>query len=462
MTVSTLQPTSLTGNLIGISTLITNTVTADMINTTQLFVSTISLNSFLTNQAVYGPTVKKTSMGALRTITINSTIITNDINAQLDNPPSIPQVYTFGPTIQNRWVVVGYAAPPIAYSEDGIQWTNSNAANDLFVRGLGIAWNGSLWVAVGNGNNSVATSTDGINWLGQGTPALTEGYGVAWGGNKWVAVGNGIVYNIITSTDGINWAGQDATLSIDARSVAWNGYMWVVVGGGTTKIAYSYDAVTWTAVTNSSSIFVSGGTGVAWNGKMWVATGADLSGGSNSNNSVAYSYNGINWVGLGKPIMDQGFCIAWNGRMWVAGGSTYSGGTSQIAYSYDGLYWNNSNLDGSFSQDIIARVQSINWNGTMWTAVGFAASTSSAYSYNGINWVIGTLGFISYGIAFNYRRPYTLTFPTNSTTATISSISPSYTFPITIAQNNQLDICSDSYYNSGYTNFTMTIRGQFS
>ena len=289
MTVSTLQPTSLTGNLIGISTLITNTLTADMINTTQLVVSTISLNSFLTNQAVYGPTVKKTSMVPLRTITINSTINTNDINAQLDNPPSIPQVYTFGPTIPNRWVVVGQdLTNPIVYSNNGIQWNNGSVlnspsltTNSIFYVGRGVAWSGSRWVAVGLGSNSIATSTDGINW---------------------------------------------------------------------------------TVVNN---IFNGNGTSVSWNGLMWIATG------------------------IGSPY---------------------------IVYSYDGLYWISSSVS------LLA----------------------------------------GYGVAFNYRRPYTLTFPTNSTTATISSISPSYTFPITIAQNNQLDICSDSYYNSGYTNFTMTIRGQFS
>ena len=53
--------------------------------------------------------------------------------------------------------------------------------------------------------------------------------------------------------------------------------MWVAVGGKKAEsntIAYSYDGIYWTGVTDSSSnIFVTYGRGVAWNGRMWVAVG---------------------------------------------------------------------------------------------------------------------------------------------------------------------------------------------
>jgi hypothetical protein len=95
----------------------------------------------------------------------------------------------------------------------------------------------------------------------------------------------------------------------------------------------------------------------------------------------------------------------------------------------------------------------------MWVAVGFG---TAAYSYDGFNWTgVTYFSGIGQGVAFNSRRPYTLSFPTNVSTATIGSISPA-SFPLTIAQNSQLDIVSNAYYNTGYTNFSMTVRGQYS
>jgi hypothetical protein len=477
MTVSTLQPTSLTGNHIGISTLITNTVTADMINTSQLFVSTISLNSFLTNQAVYGQTLKKTSMVALRTITINSTIITNDINAQLDNPPSIPQVYTFGPTIPNRWVRTGGNQNGLMFSSDGLNWNPCNPVNIFAAAGRGVAWNGSLWVAVGSGTNGIATSTNGIDWVGLGPLIFTIGIAVEWGNNLWVAVGvqtiGNISYSIATSPNGINWtlrsvsSPQDPNLFTIGRGIAWNGSLWVGVGGNgganDPKIFYSNNGDQWTEASaedspyTSTSIFSNRGSDVAWNGTLWVAVG------EGTVNSIAYSYDGASgWIGLGKPGISDGLCVAWNGTLWVVGG-VGAGGGSPIVTSFNGLTWTAANIIG-----FVDVVRSVAWNGAMWIAngdfnTGFNINAFIIYSYDGINWTLGgsagTSGIL--GIAYNYRRPYTLTFPTNSNVATIGNISGA-TFPITISQNEQLDICSDSYYNKGYTNFSMTIRGQFS
>jgi hypothetical protein len=463
MTVSTLQPTTLTGSILGISSISTNTLTANIISTNLLAASTISLNSFTTNQAVYGQTVKKTSMPAIRTITINS----SDIKAELDNTSIIPQVYTFGSTIQNRWVAAGAILPTIisiAYSNNGIEWQNNINPTNIFTQEcLGIAWNGSIWVAVGKGINSMATSPDGINWAR--AYYFTEGNGIAWGGNKWVAVGYQPT-GIATSDDGTNWTGRGGNLALIGRGVAWNGSRWVVVGGSSAsitpnpvKIAYSDDGVNWSEANTASpsnTIFDSGGAGVAWNGIMWIAVGDN-----NTTNSIAWSTDGTYWTGLGKPVLSSGLCIAWNGTIWVAGGI----GVSAIATSFDGLTWTASNVNNA----TINQVYSVAWNGSVWIAIGDLnvspnVNGRSIYSYDGMLWIEGNAPFsyICRGIAFNYRRPYTLTFSNNANTPVIGSTSALATFPITIPQDSQLDICSDSYYNSGYTNFSMLVRGQFS
>jgi hypothetical protein len=136
---------------------------------------------------------------------------------------------------------------------------------------------------------------------------------------------------------------------------------------------------------------------------MWVAVGSGT-------NSIAYSYDGINWTGLGFPVFTSGIGIAWNGTMWVATGD----GTNSTAYSYDG----------------------INWTGV------------PSFSVCGL------------GVAFNNRRPYTLTFPSTSASSIISTVSSSISFPISVLSTSHLDVVSDTYYNGGYTNFSITMNAR--
>jgi hypothetical protein len=37
-------------------------------------------------------------------------------------------------------------------------------------------------------------------------------------------------------------------------------------------------------------------------------------------NSLAYSFDGINWTGLGESMFLIGLDVEWNGKMWVAVG----------------------------------------------------------------------------------------------------------------------------------------------
>ena len=112
-------------------------------------------------------------------------------------------------------------------------------------------------------------------------------------------------------------------------------------------------------------------------------------------NTIAYSNDGINWVGLGityfatgSPI---GYSVAWTGVCWIATGTGTSGITNTIYYSTDGI---------------------------IWTGAG-----SSIFSTGG------------YGIGVK-------SFDTVSITST----------------NNSLDIVSDSYYQNGSDNFVFNIK----
>jgi alpha-tubulin suppressor-like RCC1 family protein len=105
----------------------------------------------------------------------------------------------------------------------------------------------------------------------------------------------------------------------------------VSVGTGTNSIAYSYDGITWFGL--GTSIFSTQGLGIGYSQQQsrWVAVGFGNS------NSIAYSSNGINWIGLGKSIFNYGFDVAYSVQLsrWVAVGY----GNNTIAYSSDGINW---------------------------------------------------------------------------------------------------------------------------
>jgi hypothetical protein len=74
------------------------------------------------------------------------------------------------------------------------------------------------------------------------------------------------------------------------------------------------------------------GDGVAWNGTLWVSVGE----GGSSSNTIAYSYNGTTWTGLGKNLFTNAYNISYNGTLFVAVGDST---LHKMAYSYDGLVW---------------------------------------------------------------------------------------------------------------------------
>ena len=325
------------------------------------------------------------------------------------------------------WVAVGQANPTgtgkytIAYSSDGVTWTGV-ADTSIFAAGGGsdvAALTSAKFVAVGDGtNNTISWSTDGINWHGLGTNTFSYigstvawdyGSEVAWNGSIWVAVGYGstTTNDIAWSTDGKVWTGAGMTgitgssngnsiFSTYGSAIAWNDSMWIALGEGTNSIAYSYNGKVWTGL--GTTIFGSFGNEVVWNGSIWVAVGCP------PNNSIAYSYNGTNWTGLGLTIFSTyGISVAWNGSMWVGVGY---GANHSIAWSSNGTAWTGlgKTIFSDGASDIV-------WNGLMWVAVG-QGTNAIAWSNDGTSWIGATninggsnsitiFSVIGYGVAWN-------------------------------------------------------------
>ena len=152
-----------------------------------------------------------------------------------------------------------------------------------------------------------------------------------------------------------------------------------------------------------------------------------------------------------------GYCVAWNGKMWVAGGKSNS---NNILYSYDGVKWtsaNSSTYNGSGTY-----VKGISWNGSMWIAAGYTNNSNYpsniGYSQDGLNWIsvsdAGTTATTFNSVAFNSARPNKITF---SSTGNVNGVITPSSLNISLNSGDQLDVVCDSYYNIGFTNFSISI-----
>ena len=183
------------------------------------------------------------------------------------------------------------------------------------------------------------------------------------------------------------------------QAVAWNGSMWVAVGNGTNNtIAYSYDGKEWTGVGNS--IFSLSGNGVTWYVayNMWVVTGR-------GSYDIGYSKDGINWY----SVNNSANIFTGTGSYGMAVAST----SSVVFYTNQGNTNNIANINGS--QITINDVGSFKIQANLAATNNFlpalpiqsntitiAASNVSLLSNNFSNFVYG-------------GGPYTLSVTTNNT-----------------------------------------------
>ena len=380
----------------------------------------------------------------------NQQIRTSNIVAKLDNfldPNTGSQTYTFGPTIQARYISVGNISSTGAvsiYSSDGLNWytgtTFTAIANQA---GSCIAYNGSVWVCgLYNGatGNTIYYSYDGITWTASGFTAVTGSgngiYALAWGKDKFVA---GVIAtsasNMYYSYDGINWslaANNVFTTSGGAQGIAFNGSRWVAVGTNglnpsTITAIYSTDGIFWTSSGGPFGGSSGRGLGVAWNGIRWVAVGANAVSPANSTSTVAYSNdNGLTWIAASGTTLNgvggKATAVAWNGTRFVAVGTNASATPTVTAItSVDGVNWvaATTNLFSGSSNS----GYTIIWTGTKWIAGGGTITAGFPnimyYSNDGLVWIVvpispfNTSSGVCFGISYNSVRPSQIIFPRN-------------------------------------------------
>jgi hypothetical protein len=281
----------------------------------------------------------------------------------------------------------------IAFSIDGgANWTGVGKSA-LDISGLGIGYNGtSRFVAVGSGsNNTIVYSDNGVNWFSSiDSKLIFDEYAKAVvydnSNSYWLVGGKGSVNTLAYSSKGINWVGLGKTV-FETRVNGFskhNGSYILALGDGTNNsIAYSSDGLNWNGGTSNGggntkiTFSVQGNSAVYYeNQNLWLAVGEGRL------NSIAYSTNGIDWVGLGKTRIDEGRDIDANDTMVIIVGKKYTTGNySAIIYSYDGIVWYSSETD------IFTECNSIVWTGSLWIATGLGPTTRIATSRNGKEWL---------------------------------------------------------------------------
>jgi hypothetical protein len=108
----------------------------------------------------------------------NSYIISSSTDGGLTWTPSssaesLLQIPAYPSAVQSicwngfRWVVGSYSTNRIIYSSDGINWTASASANNIFGSTVNsVIWNGTFFIAGGDGlSPNEAISTDGETWV---------------------------------------------------------------------------------------------------------------------------------------------------------------------------------------------------------------------------------------------------------------------------------------------------------
>ena len=134
-----------------------------------------------------------------------------------------------------KFVAVVYSNTVSAYSEDGINWTET--AMPKRVDWQSVCYGNGKFVAVASSNTVSAYSEDGINWVETAMPKSASWYSVCYGNGKFVAV---VYSNTVSaySEDGINWSELNMPANTGWQSVCYGNGKFVAVANNTTVAAY--------------------------------------------------------------------------------------------------------------------------------------------------------------------------------------------------------------------------------
>ena len=245
------------------------------------------------------------------------------------------------------FVAVGFLDKTIT-SSNGIDWTQTDGVGFFSVRS--ILWVSSYSLFITVGGNQIYTSVNGTSWdvrtspadvdwaALEHAPALSLTVGLASGG---VGSSN----RIMTSSNGTSWTLQSSAIGNGWSSLAWSESLglFVAVRGpsGQNTIATSTNGTTWSILGSSDFGISFFSNTIVWAEELGLFVAAGRGDGGETR-SVITSPDGTNWTIRDTP--DNGWSsIIWSsetGLLMVTGSN--SGGSSaanRVMYSYNGIDW---------------------------------------------------------------------------------------------------------------------------
>lgn len=235
------------------------------------------------------------------------------------------------------------------FTYDGISW--NGLGNTIFNSiGSSVIYGKDKWVAVGRstsygyGLGNIAYSYDGKSWIViDKLTSIIRGYGIdiAYGNGNWIIVGNEdmAISTDSTMSDPSSWKKIVQAQLKSFNCIVYANNKWFIGGESYFSNSLLYcndnDLTNWSNISpylSSGNISPTTTNAIAYGrDEIWVCVN------SSSNSTISYSNNnGISWNGLGKTIFSiEGKSVCYGNEIWVAVGS----GTNNVAYSSDGINW---------------------------------------------------------------------------------------------------------------------------
>lgn len=275
-------------------------------------------------------------------------------------------------------VFAAVAQGRVAYSENGIDWTEIDLQNSSMCC-YSVAFGNGKFVATGAGYKDYYYSEDGINWT-KGELPIQGTWFVAYGNGRFVAVdygGNGDT--VLYSEDGVNWTSTPMTVELESGS-QWENVRFVndrfIALGAYQISAYSKDGINWTKITLPSGTNYKDAAyyeDIAYGNLKYVAVGK---------RAISYSEDGINWTKASAPTTEEGwFSVTYGGGRFVAISYNHLTTTQSrlYAYSEDGINWKTNSVPNNCDW------RCVHYEKGRFIMVG--KGTGISISTDGINWV---------------------------------------------------------------------------
>ena len=295
-------------------------------------------------------------------------------------------------------------------SPDGVTWTTRTTPGDKGWQGVAWAPSLGLFAAVGvsGTGNRIATSSNGVNWTLRTSPADNNWVGIAWSPELGLFAATSITgtgNRAMTSSNGIDWVLRATPSDQEWRSLLWlsdlGAFVAVAFGGGYAgvgnKVMYSYDGITWTTSTKTSSVSLDNN----WLGATYSPELKRLAvvGQSGTGNRVMTA-EVLDPVGSAQtPLMR--FAARANTGLYSAAANTLSiaaGGVGVMDVAPDGVRISGRPAGGLGTWTAQTSAADNNWTNIAWspTLKMFAAVTNTGTtnrvqtSIDGLTWVIRT------------------------------------------------------------------------